>query len=526
MFHCEITGCWARAILCMFVRRCVGDEPTEASHLSLAWGPGLSPASLVLPVRYFFIQAIDAAGNNCTLSPGKASFVLKIEALKGRCGIHAELLDRKDGTFVARYRTYDTCHGLRISVHLKNGQHILHSPWISEEDIVNSDCECPVSLEEWKTAASCPESFPQIDKDLQDLENRKLNVTEAFQALASRYHPQSASFCHYVIRDVRLYRKCYGEHVGFAMFMDQTLLFLLRRTALPSTEFIVNLGDYPLTSRKSGSGSSEQKQPVFSWCGNVQSFDIVMPTYDITESSLHAMNRVTLDMLSVQATDTPVWDEKQTKAFWRGRDARMERLRLVELSRAHPDLIDAALTNFFFFRDKEESHGPPGNRVDFFQFFQSKYQLNLDGTVAAYRFPYLLAGDSLVFKQDSQYYEHFYNDLQPGVHYIPVKRDLSDLEEKLEWAKTHDEEARVIAKRGSDYARNNLLPHNIFCYYTLLIEKWSRSVSSPPSVVPKRFTEIAQPATMLTCPCQQDFKADTSGLSATKEIKDELCRLI
>ena len=64
--------------------------------------------------------------------------------------------------------------------------------------------------------------------------------------------------------------------------------------------------------------------------------------------------------------------------------------------------------------------------------------MNIDGTVAAYRLPYLLGGDTLVLKQESHYYEHFYKDLEPYKHYVPFKRDLSDLEEKIEWAKTND----------------------------------------------------------------------------------------
>lgn len=59
--------------------------------------------------------------------------------------------------------------------------------------------------------------------------------------------------------------------------------------------------------------------------------------------------------------------------------------------------------------------------------------------MAAYRLPYLLAGDSLVLKQQSPYYEHFYGDLRPWIHYVPFKRDLSDLEEKLKWAMDNDE---------------------------------------------------------------------------------------
>lgn len=67
--------------------------------------------------------------------------------------------------------------------------------------------------------------------------------------------------------------------------------------------------------------------------------------------------------------------------------------------------------------------------------------------MAAYRLPYLLAGDSVVLKQDSSYYEHFYNELQPWEHYIPIKADLGDLLEKIQWAREHDEEVtmRVIA---------------------------------------------------------------------------------
>lgn len=85
----------------------------------------------------------------------------------------------------------------------------------------------------------------------------------------------------------------------------------------------------------------------------------------------------------------------------------------------------------------------------FFQFcmfftcvFQYKYQINLDGTVAAYRFPYLMGGNSVVLKQDSPYYEHFYKSLEPNKHYIPFKRDLSNLREKILWAKSHDEEVK------------------------------------------------------------------------------------
>lgn len=101
---------------------------------------------------------------------------------------------------------------------------------------------------------------------------------------------------------------------------------------------------------------------------------------------------------------------------------------------------------------------------------QYKYQLNIDGTVAAYRFPYLLAGDSLVFKQDSYYYEFFYKELKPWTHYVPVQSDLSDLVKRIVWAKENDDVAQSIARNGQKFARENLMPQDVFCYHAVLFE--------------------------------------------------------
>lgn len=59
--------------------------------------------------------------------------------------------------------------------------------------------------------------------------------------------------------------------------------------------------------------------------------------------------------------------------------------------------------------------------------------------------PYLLSGNSVILKQDSIYYEHFYSDLQPWKHYVPFKKDLSDLLEKIQWVKDHDIEVSIHA---------------------------------------------------------------------------------
>lgn len=49
-----------------------------------------------------------------------------------------------------------------------------------------------------------------------------------------------------------------------------------------------------------------------------------------------------------------------------------------------------------------------------------------------------------------------------------VKSDLSDLVEKITWAKNHDKDARDIVKNARQFVRNNLLPQNVFCYHVAL----------------------------------------------------------
>lgn len=106
--------------------------------------------------------------------------------------------------------------------------------------------------------------------------------------------------------------------------------------------------------------------------------------------------------------------------------------------------------------------------------------MNVDGTVAAYRFPYLMLGNSLVLKQDSQYYEHFYSHLKAGTHYIPVKRNLSDLLEKIKWAKENDAEAQEVARAGQAAARELLQPSRLYCYYYRVLHTYSERQTGRP----------------------------------------------
>ncbi|XP_031848296.1 protein O-glucosyltransferase 2 [Nomia melanderi] len=461
-------------------------------HKTVIWGPGLKPDKITMQARYIFFQLIDSNGMNLTESQEKDVISAHIQgqtSVGHACHIGTQILDCKDGSYIIRYKLHNTCFNLKLKVKVK------HVPVLSLEfkgPIHEEECYCPqLSINRWMKDMECSKNYTQIHNDLIPFNN--VDFDEIRQDIIKAYdRPGSYSLCHYVIKSNKIFRECYGKHVGFKIFMDSILLSITRKVVLPDVEFFVNLGDWPLVPNKG------KNYPIFSWCGSSDTKDIVMPTYDITQSSLEGMGRVMLDLLSIQGnTDVP-WKRKIEKVFWQGRDSCRERLDLIDISRKHPDLFNVSITNFFFFKNEMDKYGPVQSRTSFFNFFKYKYQLNIDGTVAAYRFPYLLAGDSLVLKQKSKYYEFFYNDLVPEKHYVPVENDLSDLVEKIIWAKEHDGDALEISKAARQFARDNLLPRDILCYHVVLFNEWNKRLKNKVKVL-DNMEEVLQPNHSCLC---------------------------
>lgn len=260
---------------------------------------------------------------------------------------------------------FGMCWDVEINIQYKH-MHIANSPYRISGKVFSEKCRCPQELNEFLSNLNCDSSYEQIDSDLKPF--NRVNLTEVRPKILRTFdRPGSISICNYIIKDNHIYRKCFGQHTGFKMFVDTLLTALVRLVRLPDLEFWNNLGDWPLV-RKGGISRTTGPLPIFSWCGSDDSYDIAMPTYDLTESTLEALSRVSIDVLSVQNAKTG-WSEKLPIAFWRGRDARRERLKLIDIARKNPELFNVSLTNFFFFRDEEQNYGPKTPHISFFEFF-------------------------------------------------------------------------------------------------------------------------------------------------------------
>ncbi len=128
-----------------------------------------------------------------------------------------------------------------------------------------------------------------------------------------------------------------------------------------------------------------------------------------------------------------------------------------------------------------------------------RYQLNIDGTVAAYRFGALLAGNSLVIKQKSDYTEHFYSALRPGEHYLETARDGSDILAVRDWARAHDHRAQKISARARAFTRDHLRPEDMYCYHYDALARFARVQKFRPRIH-ANMTRVTDPDT-IQCKC-------------------------
>jgi hypothetical protein len=229
-----------------------------------------------------------------------------------------------------------------------------------------------------------------------------------------------------------------------------------------------------------------QRLPVFSTSKLYCYLDILAATLNNGRFGTYSLNTVP-------------WEKKENRAVFRGtatginyKEAmriglpltaapRYHLYELTKLQKAGKLVFNSSIElDFSIVRQNEGSEiiqsrlndeYPVGNWMDPSLQFQSKYLVIVDGNSWPDRLSSFLRSGSLVFLSTIQK-EYVINQLHPFEHFIPVKPDLSDLLEKLEWAEQHDDEARKIAGQAVEYAKSSLRTQDLQCYNALLMMEY------------------------------------------------------
>ena len=104
-----------------------------------------------------------------------------------------------------------------------------------------------------------------------------------------------------------------------------------------------------------------------------------------------------------------------------------------------------------------------------------KYLVDVDGNSCTYsRLYWILKSNSLCLKHLSNEEQWYYKGLEPYVHYIPFKEDFSDLEEKILWAKNHNDQVKKIILSANEFANQSLKHSDALFYFYKVLERYQK----------------------------------------------------
>jgi hypothetical protein len=136
-------------------------------------------------------------------------------------------------------------------------------------------------------------------------------------------------------------------------------------------------------------------------------------------------------------------------------DTHPSRWELHRIGEEHPDLFE--VIHVTWVPDGDRLTTAAGNQMTLDeQVRRWALLIDVEGNGWSARLKLLLHSGRPVLVQERPWHEWFWADMKPMEHYLPVRRDLTDVIERARWAIEHPDEAAAIGRAGQAFAREHL----------------------------------------------------------------------
>jgi len=154
----------------------------------------------------------------------------------------------------------------------------------------------------------------------------------------------------------------------------------------------------------------------------------------------------------VDLYDIP-YDKKSNKIIWRGSSTgKDKRIKLVDkFQNSFNKNIDIKFSNLC---QNVANNNYILNKLSIQEQLQSKFLISVEGNDVATNLKWILYSNSVLIMPKPTIVSWVMEDkLQPGIHYVEIKSDFSDLEERYNWCLENIDECKKIAENGKKYIK-------------------------------------------------------------------------
>lgn len=169
------------------------------------------------------------------------------------------------------------------------------------------------------------------------------------------------------------------------------------------------------------------------------------------------------------------FDKKNNKIIWRGTTTGNKRVKFVEKYQNHQNEdIDIKFSNLC---QNVIDNNYILSILSIKEQLQSKFLISIEGNDVATNLKWILYSNSVVIMPKPTICSWIMEDkLISGTHYIEIKSDYSDLEEKYKWCLNNLEECKKVAEAGKKYIEQFLNQENEKKITNKIIEIYCKTI--------------------------------------------------
>ncbi|CAL9063325.1 unnamed protein product [Musa banksii] len=360
-----------------------------------------------------------------------------------------------------------------------------------------------LSLTTSQHSATCPEYFRWIHEDLRHW--KSTGITKETVESAKKF----ATF-RLVVLDGRVYvEEYFGHLMARNVFTLWGILQLVNRYPgrVPDLDLMFNCMDQPAI--KSAEYKSSTLPPVFHYCNNDQTSDILFPDWSFwgwPETNIKPWVPLMKEMK--EANEEIKWTDREPYAFWKGNPLMgRNRHELLKCNMTNEQDWNARIYTQDWKQEEKQGfqHSNLARQCSHRQVLMDRYRIYVDGLAWSVSQKYIMACNSPTLFVNTPWYEFFQRGLIPRRHYWPIPENnlCRAIKLAVDWGNEHQQEAQTMGKASSDFFQEEVKMDFVYDYMLHVLTEYAKLLRYKPTI-PEKATEFCLES--MACPAPGNVK--------------------